>query len=55
MYLDERSNQLLQEILGNPETSNVQLEEKFRLTRRQIRYSISKINDFLEANNYPKN
>jgi len=54
MYLDERSNMLLQEILGNPESSNVQLEEKFQLSRRQVRYSMTKINDFLESHDYPK-
>ncbi|MCD4838218.1 BglG family transcription antiterminator [Neobacillus sedimentimangrovi] len=54
MYLDERSNLLLQEILGNPEVSNVQLEEKFQLSRRQVSYSLTKINDWLESNNFPK-
>ncbi|WP_071396180.1 BglG family transcription antiterminator [Bacillus tuaregi] len=53
MYLDERSNLLLKEVLGNPEISNGQLEEKFQLSRRQINYSFQKINDWLEANNYP--
>ena len=54
MYLDERSNKLLQEILGNPEISNLKLEEKFQLSRRQVSYSLTKINDWLESNNYPK-
>ncbi|MCM3570412.1 BglG family transcription antiterminator [Neobacillus mesonae] len=54
MYLDERSNKLLKEILGNPEISNFTLEEKFQLSRRQVSYSIKKINDWLESNNYPK-
>lgn len=53
MYLDERSSLLLKEVLGNPEISNVKLEEKFQLSRRQINYSFQKINDWLEANNYP--
>jgi len=54
MYLDERSNQLLKEVLGNPEISNAKLEEKFQLSRRQVNYSFHKLNDWLEANNYPK-
>jgi transcriptional antiterminator/mannitol/fructose-specific phosphotransferase system IIA component (Ntr-type) len=53
MYLDERSNQILKEILGNPEITNAALENKFDLTRRQISYSFTKINDWLEDNNYP--
>lgn len=53
MYLDERSNLLLKEVLGNPEISNAKLEEKFQLSRRQVNYSFQKINDWLEANNYP--
>ena len=53
MYLDERSNLLLKEIIGNPDISNAKLEEKFQLSRRQINYSFQKINDWLEAKNYP--
>lgn len=53
MYLDERSNKLLKEVLANPDTSNVQLEKKYRLTRRQVSYSFQKINEWLKGNNYP--
>jgi transcriptional antiterminator/mannitol/fructose-specific phosphotransferase system IIA component (Ntr-type) len=53
MYLDERSNLLLKEVLSNPEISNSKLEEKFQLSRRQVSYSFQKINDWLEENNYP--
>ncbi|MCM3790677.1 BglG family transcription antiterminator [Domibacillus indicus] len=53
MYLDERSNQIFKEILGNPEVSNAELENKYELSRRQISYSFTKINDWLEENNYP--
>ncbi|MBQ6448723.1 MAG: transcription antiterminator [Bacillus sp. (in: Bacteria)] len=53
MYLDERSNILLKEVLSNPDTSNIKLEKKFHLSRRQVSYSFQKINDWLESNNYP--
>ncbi|MFP3722295.1 BglG family transcription antiterminator [Niallia circulans] len=53
MYLDERSNILLKEVLSNPDTSNIKLEKKFQLSRRQVSYSFQKINDWLESNNYP--
>lgn len=53
MYLDERSNILLKEVLVNPDTSNIKLEKKFKLSRRQVSYSFQKINDWLEGNSYP--
>jgi transcriptional antiterminator/mannitol/fructose-specific phosphotransferase system IIA component (Ntr-type) len=53
MYLDERSNLLLKRVLANPEISNVELENKYNLSRRQLSYSFNKINDWLEQNNYP--
>ncbi|KHF41410.1 BglG family transcription antiterminator [Halalkalibacter okhensis] len=53
MYLDERSNLILKEVVGNPDISNKQLENKFQLSRRQISYSFTKINDWLKEKNYP--
>ncbi|MBL5772623.1 transcription antiterminator [Bacillus sporothermodurans] len=53
MYLDERSNSLLKEVIGNPEISNARLEEKYQLSRRQISYSFKKINDWLLEKNFP--
>ncbi|WP_017729638.1 BglG family transcription antiterminator [Halalkalibacterium ligniniphilum] len=53
MYLDERSNLILKGVLSNPEISNKELESKYNLSRRQISYSFTKINDWLEENNYP--
>lgn len=53
MYLDERSNQLLNEVLANPEISNTILEDKYQLSRRQVSYSFKKINDWLDGKNYP--
>lgn len=43
MYLDERSNLLLNEVLSNPEISNTILEEKHQLSRRQVSYSFKKL------------
>ncbi|ERN55122.1 BglG family transcription antiterminator [Alkalihalophilus marmarensis] len=53
MYLDERSNSILKKVVGNPDISNKELENKYRLSRRQISYSFSKINSWLKDNNYP--
>lgn len=53
MYLDERSNCILKAVLSNPDISNAALEESYSLSRRQISYSFTKINDWLEENNYP--
>lgn len=53
MYLDERSNQLLNEVIANPEISNTFLEDKYQLSRRQVSYSFKKINDWLDEKNYP--
>lgn len=53
VYLDERSNLILKSVINNPDISNAQLEKKYNLSRRQISYSFTKINDWLEENNYP--
>ncbi|MCP1447417.1 transcriptional antiterminator/mannitol/fructose-specific phosphotransferase system IIA component (Ntr-type) [Priestia megaterium] len=54
MHLDERSNLILKRVVSNPGISNVELERKYHLSRRQISYSFTKINDWLKSNNYPK-
>src|SRR5690625_256912 len=54
MYLDQRSKNLLEILVKNPNLSSKNLETKMELSRRQIRYSVDKINDWLEDNNYPK-
>lgn len=53
MYLDERSNLILKSVLSNPDISNSELEKKHHLSRRQISYSFTKINDYLKEKNYP--
>jgi len=54
MYLDERSNTLLKEILSSSTVKNVDLLKKHNLTPRQLSYSLQKINAWLEDNSYPK-
>ncbi|MDY0940838.1 MULTISPECIES: BglG family transcription antiterminator [Priestia] len=54
MHLDERSNLILKRVVSNPGISNTELERKYHLSRRQISYSFTKINDWLKGNNYPK-
>ncbi|CAI8758336.1 BglG family transcription antiterminator [Priestia megaterium] len=54
MHLDERSNLILKRVVSNPGISNTELERKYHLSRRQISYSFTKINDWLKSNNYPK-
>lgn len=54
MHLDERSNLILKRVVSNPGISNTELERKYQLSRRQISYSFTKINDWLKSNNYPK-
>lgn len=54
MDLDERSSQILHEILINPSIKNKDLEERFSLSRRQVGYSINKINDWLIATGLPE-
>ncbi|WP_280170568.1 BglG family transcription antiterminator [Priestia megaterium] len=54
MHLDERSNLILKRVVSNPGISNAELERKYHLSRRQISYSFTKINEWLKSNNYPK-
>lgn len=53
MYLDERSNKILKEVVSNPDISSKELENKYNLSRRQISYSFNKINSWLKEKNYP--
>ncbi len=51
MFLDDRSVNLLNELIRTPQIKNKELEGKFKLSRRQISYSIEKINHWLETKN----
>lgn len=54
MHIDERSKKILFTILAQPESSNKDLQEQYRLSRRQIDYSIKKLNGWLSNCNYPQ-
>lgn len=54
MYMDERSNLLLKELLKNPIITNKELQEKFQFSRRQIDYSFKKINSWLDEQGKPQ-
>ena len=54
MYLDERSSLLLKDLINNPDFKNKDLEEKYGLSRRQVSYSIEKVNGWLTMNDLPK-
>ncbi|MEC2159710.1 BglG family transcription antiterminator [Virgibacillus halodenitrificans] len=53
MNLDNRSNQILDELLSNPSCNSKDIEKKFNLSRRQLGYSVNKINDWLTYNSLP--
>ena len=54
MYLDSRSYMIFQEIVNNTSATGKGLEDKFRLTRKQLSYSFDKINDYLKDNGHPE-
>lgn len=54
MLLDKRSYSLIKALVQNPNSRITDLEKDFHLTRRQINYSIHKVNDWLESNQLPK-
>src|SRR5690625_1801212 len=51
MQLDVRSSKLFDELMSNPSINSKELEGKYDLTRRQLGYSFSKINDWLLTQN----
>ena len=53
MPLSERDNEILNELIRNPSVTSMALEEKHQLTRRQLGYSINKVNDWLLSKNLP--
>lgn len=53
VVLSDRYKMILDEITSNPSITSVALEKKFNLTRRQLGYSIQKINEWLMSNNLP--
>ncbi|WP_047982684.1 BglG family transcription antiterminator [Ornithinibacillus contaminans] len=53
MVLSDRSKKILDELTSNPSITSVALEKKFDLTRRQLGYTMDKINDWLIRNDLP--
>jgi len=51
MFLDDRSVNLLHELIRTPQIKNKELEDKFHLSRRQVTYSLEKINQWLQTKN----
>ncbi|WP_079475676.1 BglG family transcription antiterminator [Marinococcus halophilus] len=53
MPLSERDNEILSELIRNPSVTSMALEEKYQLTRRQLGYSMNKVNDWLLSKDLP--
>ncbi|MFB4167237.1 BglG family transcription antiterminator [Virgibacillus sp. JSM 102003] len=53
MPLSERDNKVLNELISNPGVTSLAIEKKYNLTRRQLGYSINKINDWLMRKDLP--
>ncbi|MGE6717573.1 BglG family transcription antiterminator [Peribacillus frigoritolerans] len=53
MILSDRDKKILDELTSNPSITSMTLEKKYSLTRRQLGYSIDKINDWLITNKLP--
>lgn len=54
MYLDARSLAIFKEIIHYPQQKSKELEKKFGLTKRQVNYSIEKVNMWLEDFKFSK-
>lgn len=54
MYLDERGYTVLKTIVNNPAITGKEVEASLQLTRKQLSYTIEKINDYLQGNGMPK-
>ena len=54
MYLDERAYTVLKTIVNNPSITGKEVEMSLQLSRKQLSYTIEKINDYLQDNGTPK-
>ncbi|MFW3578230.1 BglG family transcription antiterminator [Vagococcus fluvialis] len=54
MHLDARSLSILKQAYMEPQLSTTQIAEKNKLTKRQVEYSLQKINSWLESLNLKK-
>ncbi|MDD9150862.1 BglG family transcription antiterminator [Sporolactobacillus sp. CQH2019] len=53
MYLSKRSDMLLKDLLTHRIRTSRELQTKYSLSRRQVDYSISKLNEWLDEKHYP--
>lgn len=53
VVLNDRCKKILDELTSDPSITSIALEKKLGLTRRQLGYSIDKINDWLLENELP--
>ncbi|PAE30422.1 transcription antiterminator BglG [Paenibacillus sp. 7884-2] len=53
MVLSDRDKRVLNDLMSNPSITSMTLEEKHLLTRRQLGYSFTKINEWLKINSLP--
>jgi transcriptional antiterminator/mannitol/fructose-specific phosphotransferase system IIA component len=51
--IDQRNVRILQEIVVNPHLRMIDLEHRLHLSRRQVQYSLTKINDWLQEQELP--
>jgi transcriptional antiterminator/mannitol/fructose-specific phosphotransferase system IIA component (Ntr-type) len=54
LYLDERGYKVLKTIVNQPAITGKEVEASLQLTRKQLSYTIEKINDYLLGNGLPK-
>lgn len=54
LYLDERAYTVLKTIVNNPSITGKEVEMSLQLSRKQLSYTIEKINDYLQDNGMPK-
>lgn len=49
MAVDKRIHNVLEAIVRNPSITGIELESQFNLTRKQLSYTLQKVNDFLAS------
>ncbi|ALR74871.1 BglG family transcription antiterminator [[Enterobacter] lignolyticus] len=54
MAVDKRVVAVLDAIVNDPGITGTKLEERFRLTRKQLSYTLQKVNDYLESNHFDR-
>ncbi|MFD1064922.1 BglG family transcription antiterminator [Oceanobacillus locisalsi] len=53
MVLSDREKEILKDLISNPSITSMALEHRHQLTRRQLGYSINKINEWIMSQNLP--